>query len=405
MFCNYKIMKKISLASASLFLITTAFAQNAAAPAAKTAESGMNMLEVLLVIMVAVLAFVIWGLGQVLLGSSRQLMEKTRDAGKILSIALIGYFLMFTQAVHAQTAAAADAVKELPNYGGLSSSTYYLFLMIVCIEVFAIIFLLFSIKRVHNELLPKKELAPGQSSALGEWWADLDKKIFTKAVPVEKEADVLLDHNYDGIRELDNALPPWWKYGFYVTIIVAVIYLMNFHVLGIGKSPAQDYTAEMEKAKVDKDLYDANNKDRVDENNVPMADAAGLARAKEIFTTKCWTCHGKLGEGGAGPNLTDDYWLHKGSLNDIFHTIKTGYPDKGMQSWANEFSPKEISFLASYVKSLHGTNPPNPKAPQGDLYVDSPVAAAKADSAKPSTKDSSIVKKATADTAKAGLKK
>lgn len=102
-----------------------------------------------------------------------------------------------------------------------------------------------------------------------------------------------------------------------------------------------------------------------------MADAASLAEAKEIFTTKCFACHGKLGEGGAGPNLTDNYWLHKGSLNDIFQSIKHGYPDKGMQSWANVYTPKQISYLASYIKTLHGTNPPNAKAPQGDLYIDS----------------------------------
>jgi cytochrome c oxidase cbb3-type subunit 3 len=119
---------------------------------------------------------------------------------------------------------------------------------------------------------------------------------------------------------------------------------------------------------VEKEIYEANNKDKIDENNVPMADDAGIAQAKTIFETKCWPCHGKLGEGGAGPNLTDDYWLHKGSLNDIYHTIKTGYPEKGMQSWSAEYTPKEISYLATFVKKLRGTNPPNSKAPQGDLY-------------------------------------
>lgn len=107
-----------------------------------------------------------------------------------------------------------------------------------------------------------------------------------------------------------------------------------------------------------------------------MADAAGLAAAKEIFNAKCWACHGKLGEGGAGPNLTDDYWMHKGSLNDIYNTIKVGYPDKGMQSWANDFTAKEMSFLASYVKAFRGTNPPNAKAAQGELYTETATASA-----------------------------
>jgi cytochrome c oxidase cbb3-type subunit 3 len=190
---------------------------------------------------------------------------------------------------------------------------------------------------------------------------------------------------------LDNALPPWWKYGFYITIVVAVIYIFNFHVMGNGKNPSQEYVAEMEKAKIEMDIFEANNKDKVDEKNVPMADAAGLATAKEFFMAKCKVCHGEKGEGLVGPNLTDDYWLHKGSLNDIYNTIKMGYADKGMQSWSNDFSPKQMSFLASYVKSLHGTNPPNPKAPQGELYVETKAAPAAADSAKAGKSDSAAV--------------
>ncbi len=143
----------------------------------------------------------------------------------------------------------------------------------------------------------------------------------------------------------------------------------------------------MAKAKIQKEIYEANNKDKIDENNVPYADAAGLAKAKDIFTTTCFACHGKLGEGGAGPNLTDNYWLHKGSLNDIFQSIKHGYPDKGMQAWSSVYTPKEISLLASYVKTLNGTNPPNSKAPQGDLYSDASnsQAGSNGDSAAPNT--------------------
>ena len=260
-------------------------------------------------------------------------------------------------------------------------------LFVLITEIIIILFLTFLINRFSAELLPEKKRIRVKANKFKIWWSGLDKKIFTKAIPVEKEADVMLDHDYDGIRELDNALPPWWKYGFYITIGVAVIYLLNFHVFGYGKNPTEEYNAEMAKARVEKEIYDANNKDKIDENNVPMADAAGLAAAKEIFTTKCFACHGKNGEGGAGPNLTDDYWLHKGSLNDIYHSITYGYPDKGMQSWATVYSPKEISYLASYVKTLHGTNPPNAKAPQGDLYVDSSVQAspAKGDSSATNT--------------------
>ena len=180
----------------------------------------------------------------------------------------------------------------------------------------------------------------------------------------------MLDHNYDGIQELDNALPPWWKYGFIITIGVAFIYLLNFHVFGNGKNPTEEYAAEMEKAKIEKEVYEAKNKDKIDETNVPMADAAGIKNGRRNCLKPIVLPAMVKGEGGVGPNLTDDYWLHKGSLNDIYHTIKNGYPDKGMQSWASKFNPKEISQLASYVKTLQGTNPPNGKAPQGDLYTE-----------------------------------
>jgi cytochrome c oxidase cbb3-type subunit 3 len=155
---------------------------------------------------------------------------------------------------------------------------------------------------------------------------------------------------------------------------VAFIYIYIFHIAGTGKNPTQEYEAQMEDARIEKEKFDAVNKDKVDEKNVPMADAAGLNRGMQIFKTDCFPCHGQLGEGGAGPNLTDDYWLHKGSLNDIFHSIKVGYPDKGMQSWLVKYNEKQISEIASYVKKMHGTNPPNAKTPQGDEYVDVAVA-------------------------------
>jgi cytochrome c oxidase cbb3-type subunit III len=389
------INKKIALVFAALFVITTAIAQNAPVTAPQTATSSYNQLTTLLVVMTVVLAFVIWGLGQVLVVLSRQVLEKNKSTSKTLPVVMIVTLLFAAQFASAQDATQA-AVKELPNYGGLSATTFYMFVTVIAVEVIAILFLAFSIRRIYSELLPQKELTEAKKSALLEWWSGLDKKIFTKAIPVEREADVMLDHDYDGIKELDNALPPWWKYGFYITIVVAFVYIFNFHGFGNGKNPTQEYAAEMEQARIEKEIFEASNKDRIDENNVPMADAAGLASAKEIFNAKCWACHGKLGEGGAGPNLTDDYWLHKGSLNDIYNTIKVGYPDKGMQSWANDFSPKEMSYLASYIKTLRGTNPPNGKPAQGELFTETVVPEA-SDSAKAITKDTAALKKSAID--------
>ena len=363
-----KSMNKKKIVTAFFLLIGyTLFAQTS--PAAPSAvPAGSNMLEILLIITAFVLLFVIWGMGQVLVALSRQLLDKTSEASKGAVLSVLVILSLLSENAQAQTVAADAAANVIPNYGGISANTFYVLLSIITTEIFAILFLFFSIRRIFVELLPEKSAAAVKKSKLAALWVRLDKKLFTKAIPIEQEADALLDHNYDGIQELDNALPPWWKYGFIITIGFAFVYLLNFHVLGNGKNPTEEYAVEMENAKIAKEAYEANNKDKIDETMVPMADAAGMKIGKDDYIANCIACHGSKGEGGAGPNLTDDYWIHKGSLNDIYHTLKVGYADKGMQSWAIKFSPKEMSEIASYVKMLKGTNPPGAKAPQGDLY-------------------------------------
>lgn len=241
----------------------------------------------------------------------------------------------------------------------------------------AIFFFMAVVLYSANAVLRKET---GRSLNLRDWWSTLNRRFFTRAVPVEREADILLDHDYDGIRELDNALPPWWKYGFYFTIAVAVLYLLRFHVWKTGPTPLQEYDQEMRAAAVQIDEYRRKAGDMVDEKTVTMADAAGIAEGDKIFHSNCFACHGAKGEGGVGPNLTDKYWLHGGTINDVFKTIKYGYPEKGMQSWQKTYSPAQIRELASYVKSLGGTNPPNAKAPQGDIFEETPSPAAQKDS-------------------------
>lgn len=369
MFLQNFIHKKITVTVLFLLISFTMVAQDAAA--AKPVTLGTNLLALLLVITIVLLAFVIWALGQVLIALSRQLLEKDKPVIKVAAIAVVLLLSMLSQTVLAQTTAAVDeAATAVSNYGGLSANTFYFLAAVVFTEIFAITFLYFSIRRINAELLPEKAAAAFKDSKLSALWARLDKKLFTKAIPIEHEADALLDHNYDGIQELDNALPPWWKYGFIITIGFAFVYLLNFHVFGNGKNPTEEYQAEMNNAQIEKEVYESKNKDRIDEEHVAMADAAGIQSAQANFLANCVACHGAKGEGGVGPNLTDDYWLHKGSLNDIYHTLKVGYPDKGMQSWVSKFSPKEMSQLASYVKTLKGTNPPNGKVPQGDIFTE-----------------------------------
>jgi len=305
----------------------------------------------------------------VLMTYARKVLDKSKEANKALPLILLVTFSLLSYTSRAQdTATAPQAEKVVHNYAGLSPAAFWALVSVISIEMIVIIVFLFMIKRFEHELLPKKSKA--KSFNFSTWWARIDKKFFTKAVPIEREKDILLDHDYDGIRELDNPLPPWWKYGFYITIGIAIIYLLNYEVLGYGKNPTQEYNEEMAKAKIQMEAYAAKSGNTIDENNIKMPDADGLAKGKEIFTTTCWPCHGKLGEGGVGPNLTDNYWLHKGSLNDIYQSIKHGYPDKGMQAWGKNFSAKEINDLAGYIKTLKDTNPPNGKAPQGDLFAD-----------------------------------
>jgi len=362
---KHRTLKKAATLSASLIVAFASHAQTVAAPSG----GGVNWLLILLVIVALVLLLVIWGLGQIILMLGRQLNDKRRNESKLgAMLALIG--LLFAGSVQGQTADAAPAT-VVSDYGGLNALEFWALAAVLFIEVLVIFFLAFMARRMYRELrgIADKELGAAlESSRLMQWWKNLDASWMTRAVPLEKEADILLDHDYDGIKELDNALPPWWKYGFYFTLVVAVIYMMNYHVLGIGMNPEQEYAAQMEEGKRVEEAYKAKTKNLVDENNVTMADAAGVAEGKKTFLATCVACHGKDGEGGIGPNLTDDNWLHGGSMNDIYKTIKLGYPEKGMQSWQSMFNPTQIKELASFVKSLKGTKPANPKAPQGDLF-------------------------------------
>jgi cytochrome c oxidase cbb3-type subunit 3 len=99
----------------------------------------------------------------------------------------------------------------------------------------------------------------------------------------------------------------------------------------------------------------------------PLKDAKALAAGKQVFETQCFTCHGKLGEGGIGPNMTDEYWIHGGTIADVIHTLRVGVPAKGMIAWDKTLTPDQIDAVASYILvKLQGTTPPNGKAPQGE---------------------------------------
>ncbi|MFT5386685.1 MAG: cytochrome c oxidase cbb3-type subunit 3, partial [Saprospiraceae bacterium] len=192
------------------------------------------------------------------------------------------------------------------------------------------------------------------------WWQRFSR-IMTDRVPLEKEEAILFDHEYDGIRELDNNLPPWWVYGFYLTIGISIFYMGYYHFSSHAKSSAELYAIEMQEAKEATDRHLAKQADKIDESNVvALTDVAALSDGKSVFDALCVACHLQSGGGSpvsVGPNLTDQYWLHGGGIKDVFKTIKYGVPEKGMISWKTQLRPAEILSVASYILSLQGTNP------------------------------------------------
>ena len=180
----------------------------------------------------------------------------------------------------------------------------------------------------------------------------------------------MLDHNYDGIKELDNHLPPWWKWLFYFTIAWAFVYFFVYHVFGLFPLSQEEYDNEMVAAELALEAQMKLTGNVIDENTVEFTDdVALLEKGKAIYGRDCTPCHLSQGQGLIGPNFTDDYWIHGGSIKDMFKIIKNGVPLKGMISWQSKLSPADMRNVASYIKTLRGTNPPNQKEPQGDLYV------------------------------------
>lgn len=187
---------------------------------------------------------------------------------------------------------------------------------------------------------------------------------------LENEKDIMLDHEYDGIKELDNVVPPWFNFLFYGSILIGLIYMVHYHVVDKNWSSDNEYQTEVQAALLQREILTKSGL-FIDENTVALDNSAGsLQSGKEVFLKNCASCHGNLGEGLVGPNLTDDYWINKGSLKDIFKVIKYGVPSKGMIAWETQLTPKQMQEVSNFILSLKGTKPLNAKAPEGELFVD-----------------------------------
>jgi cytochrome c oxidase cbb3-type subunit 3 len=241
-----------------------------------------------------------------------------------------------------------------------------LFLGVFLFLLIAIEIVMSAVDNVTYHLLTeeqKKQLEEAQSISFteSEFYKGLVKKL-TLSKEIEQEADVMLSHNYDGIKELDNVLPPWWVYLFYGTIIFAGIYLVRYEILG-SDNQAQEFDKEVAEAKIAVDEYNKTAPDMMNKEKVTLlTDASSIAAGKEIFTKNCVACHRPDAGGQIGPNLTDDMWINGGGIKNVFKTIIEGGRDgKGMISWKATIKPSDIQKVASYVLSLQGSKPVNPK--------------------------------------------
>lgn len=248
------------------------------------------------------------------------------------------------------------------------------FLLLVLMILIAIELIVKSIENIMFQTLSEeaKERYLSAKSKKWEWtWGkNLYKKILGNK-PMEKESEIILDHDYDGIKELDNELPPWWVYMFYATIIFAVVYLARFHVFN-DYTQKMEYEQEVAEAKIAIEEYKRTAKGLVDVNTVVvLADAADLKAGETIFATTCAVCHLADGGGSIGPNLTDKYWILGGDIKSIFKTISEGGRDgKGMIAWKQSLKPVEMAQVSSFILTLQGTTPANPKDPEGELWED-----------------------------------
>ena len=301
----------------------------------------------MVVIQIAIL-YVISGVFKSLTGNTgiwKKFMDKSAAA------VITGVLLL------SSTGAFAQGTSEKPFI--LDSSLETLLISINAFLLVVIVVLLTNIRKITNALRgASEEEAPEEDmfSSLG----------LTDAVTIEQENDILLDHDYDGIHELDNNLPPWWLYGFYITVIAMFGYMYYYLFQVDSHVGHNEYVAEMQAAAEEAELRGAS----VDESTVEILTAeADIAAGKEIYTTNCVACHLASGGGSVGPNLTDEYWKHGGGIKNVFRTIKVGVPEKGMISWESQLSPRDMQKVASFVLSLQGTAPADGKAPEGDKWT------------------------------------
>ncbi|GAA4202147.1 hypothetical protein GCM10022289_16470 [Pedobacter jeongneungensis] len=321
---------------------------------------------------------------------------------KKIKLLLLSLFL--SVATYAAEEKTAEAIAPSQPGLGLSQSE----ILIILLLLFALVLLFVSVTLLNAfKVMYQEQLNPTPySKPVKEEVLDYDSWLKQKPVkpsvwakllglkPIEEEKNLVIDHAYDGIKELNNPVPAWFNFLFFGTMIFAAGYLFYYHIGGYGDLQDKEYENEMAKAQVEKAAYLEKSANTIDENsvkfdNTPMV----LADGKTIFNTNCVVCHGDKGQGVIGPNLTDDYWLHGGGINNVFKTIKYGVPEKGMISWEKNLNPKQISAVANFILSLKGRNPAGAKSPQGEKYEEKDLKDNEMKVAKDSVNQADVTKK------------
>jgi len=373
-FINKNITKYLLTITLVIALFSNTFAA-AVAPIDNSKNLMNNALFWVLLFVVLILLFFITSVSSVLKNITETDIEKlkkeTSSNATIVGIVLLMGGLFSGGVLNAQEAAATAANASegffSAEYAGLSSSVFWVMVSAIVFELFVLFILLVILRKMLKMLGMISELSVEEEKPLFDF-AKLSATL-NDAIPIEREAEIMTDHHYDGIRELDNNLPPWWKYGFYLTIVVAIIYMFVYHVSRTSPLQLAEYQKELADATIAKEAYLKTVADKVDESSVTFLIAENdLNTGKGIYKEKCIACHGQAGEGGVGPNLTDEYWLHGGGIKEVFKTIKYGIPAKGMIAWQSQLKPIEMQQISSYILSLIGSKPAGAKEPQGDLY-------------------------------------
>lgn len=372
---NYnRLVKQGFLSAIALCIPFITMAQDAAITKATEQPIGKyQMMRYILIGMAILLLCIIMVMANAVASAGKIYWEREKKkniSDKIASLLVL--MLLTSIASHAQEVQAAVT----PKAPGIPHDIYIFFILVALefVIIMVISGMLLKFLKLEKEVT---SVNPAKAIAL--------KNIFQKmnqTVAIEEEHSLDLNHDYDGIRELDNKVPAWWRYAFYASILFGGIYMYRMFVADTIPNQLQELSEANHIAAIQKAEYLKHAANNVDENTVAMLDASGIAEGSALFTKNCLACHGDKGQGGVGPNLTDEYWLHNGGIKDIFHSIKYGWPEKGMKAWKDDFSPVQIAQLSSYIKSIQGTNPPGGKEPQGTVFTETTAAQAGPDKTK-----------------------